>query len=590
MPKANLMNAPQHKASLSYSGFDLGQLEKFSSSVGQLIPIWYDIASPGDKYYMSTEMKTRTQPLNSAAFTSLKEHVEWFFVPIEYIWKPFGNFFFGINDFSSNFYSNTTQLNYFPFLTYGDFCTQLDVLLNTVNPGLDDCGYNSLYGTLKLAECFGIPIHEYINGNLDLTKGYFSFTPLFMCAYQKIWYDHYRPDNWFDNRPEYYNLDNYVDNTYNVTPRDVVQKMCRLRYRPFQKDFFTDVLPSPLLGSSSIGALSNSQNILGQVNQWLSGLTGVRTAVPVNSVLFPDGGYAGSTVNSPTTVKIDGGTATSATANSQLQYALSGMNPANLRSLFASEKLIEITRRAGKHYDKQTLAHFGVNVENKADGEAIFIGSDESDIVIGDVVSTTDNYDSSTGTGAPLGEISGKGYGVNFKNGKKEFTADRHGVIMAIYSCEPYLDYDQTGVDKLNCLINSVDFYKPEYADLGMQPLFGRQTGLDPLDAQNNTIYGWQYRYSEFKRKYDRVFGNLMRSMSFWTTARKSMNISPANNVLIRPNYLDAIMVDPLDMMAQRQPTPAELKEFDDTDPLIHEFYVDVKKASKMSTYGLPSL
>lgn len=588
MPRANLMNSPSHKANLSYSGFDLGQLEKFSSSVGQLIPIWYDIASPGDKYYMKTDIKTRTQPLESAAFTSLKEHVEWFFVPMEYIFKPFGNFFYGINDFSSNFYTHTTEVNYFPFLTYGDFCTALDQLWNgTVNPVLDEGGCNSLFSTLKLCECLGIPIHEYINRNIDNTKGYFSFTPLFFCAYQKIWYDHYRPDNWFDNRPEYYNLDSYVNQNYLVTPRDFVEKMARLRYRPYQKDFFTDVLPSPLMGSSSIGAMQNSENILGQVNQWLSGLTGTATSIPGSATALPSGGGTVADSNRPTTVSIPRGTNVSATA------AVGAMNPANLRSLFASEKLIEITRRAGKHYDKQTLAHFGIKVDNKADGEAIFIGSDESEIVIGDVVANaaTDSTDSSGNTvSTPLGEIAGKGYGVNYRNGNKEFTADRHGVLMAIYSCEPYLDYDQVGVDKLNCLINSVDFYKPEYADLGMQPLFGRQTGLDPLDAQNNTIYGWQYRYSEFKRKYDRVFGNLMRSMSFWTTARKSMNISPANNVLIRPNYLDSIMVDEFNLMAQRQPTPAELAQFDDTDPLLHECYVDVKKASKMSTYGLPSL
>ena len=35
---------------------------------------------------------------------------------------------------------------------------------------------------------------------------------------------------------------------------------------------------------------------------------------------------------------------------------------ANIRAMFANEKLWSITGRAKKHYDDQTLAHFGFEV------------------------------------------------------------------------------------------------------------------------------------------------------------------------------------------------------------------------------------
>lgn len=571
MPKANVNINPSHVAQIGYSGFDMGQLAKFSSSVGQLLPVYYDILSPGDKVNFKTIIKSRTQPLNSAAMTHLVEHVEWFFVPIEQLWKPFGNFFYGIQDFQSDYYDDNTIIDYFPFVKFLSVQSALDDY--RLQTSLDDAGYNRLLGSLRLLECLGIPTKEYLAGTDNIAD--YSFTPLLAAAYQKIYMDHYRLDNYYANDPKCYNFDSKVGSSYELSGEDFVNKFLKLRYRPYKKDFFTDVIPSPLIGGDSTSGQKTNQNLLGQVNQWLTGLSSLQTSQPQNNTQLPNGGGTSASDSIPTTVRVRTSSPTASVVSSTL-------NPANIRTLFATEKLLEITRRAGKHYDKQTLAHFGVKVDSSADGEVIFLGSDSAEIVIGDVVSTAETGE------APLGEIAGKGYAYQ-DNKNKSFVADRHGVLMAIYSCEPALDYDVTGVDKLNQLINSSDWFKPEYANLGMQPLFGIATGYDPLGINNDSIYGWQYRYKEFKQKYDRVFGNLARSMSFWTTARRSMAVQAASNMLIRPNYLDAIMVVPFNLYTSGL-TDEQLAQFDDTDPLLHEFYFDVKKASKMSTYGLPSL
>lgn len=276
------------------------------------------------------------------------------------------------------------------------------------------------------------------------------------------------------------------------------------------------------------------------------------------------------------------------------------LNAANVRTLFAADKLLEVTRRAGKHYDAQTLAHFGVQVPDMIEGQAIRLGHHSQDIIIGDVVSTAQT------DSTPLGEIAGKGYSAQ---GSKpvDFTAPCHGVLMAIYSCVPNLDYYQEGMDKLNALIEKSDFFIPEYDNLGMQPLFGYQAFADmgqeiaPMqgykpETWNTSILGWQYRYMEFKQKFNRIFGGLKYTQKHWTVGRNSGDAaaSTADKYYHDPGALNTVMEYPYlggwdDNQSPSQPvdSPAKLYE---RDPLIHEIFFDVKKASKKSPYGLMNL
>ena len=63
---ANVNTKPSYQAHLSKTGFDVSQTFNFSSSCGHILPVWYDIANPGEHYSLSTNLFTRTQPLASA--------------------------------------------------------------------------------------------------------------------------------------------------------------------------------------------------------------------------------------------------------------------------------------------------------------------------------------------------------------------------------------------------------------------------------------------------------------------------------------------------------------------------------------------
>ena len=95
---ANVNTKPSYQAHLSKTGFDVSQTFNFSSSCGHILPVWYDIANPGEHYSLSTNLFTRTQPLASAPMVDIDEYIDWFFVPFSLLYGNFDSWIYGIND------------------------------------------------------------------------------------------------------------------------------------------------------------------------------------------------------------------------------------------------------------------------------------------------------------------------------------------------------------------------------------------------------------------------------------------------------------------------------------------------------------
>lgn len=595
----DLRQNPAARASLKYHDFPMRQNLKFSSTVAQLLPVYQDFLEPGDKVRISQYLKTRTQPLASAAMTKLTEHVEWFFVPIHQIYKPFTGLIYGIQDLDSSLYDALTGNvidNKFPYLPYQEF---MRAMVDGVGALLDKRtlkGEDLICESMRLLDHFGVPLEFFANPVLP-DQNYFSWTPLFACAYQKIFMDHYRNGDRIANDPSCYNLDRFFnDSQIFDSLRDqgienpieyVIEKFYQMRYRPIERDFYTNTFPSPVFSDGSSSAQEVlAGDVLTEVNQWL---TNVRSVKAINVVGGDD-----SAEDNKTTVSLP---------NPSLQTVVTHeLNPANIRTLFAVEKLLELTRRAGKHYDAQTLAHFGVEVPTTIEGQSFKLGSHSQDIMIGDVVATAETPASGDYAGVPLGEIGGKGYSAG-GNKPFDFQAPCHGVLMCIYSCTPVIDYFEQGMDKLNALIDKSDFFIPEYDNLGMQPLFGYQTYLkknafdDKPTSWNTRILNWQYRYMEKKCKPNLIKGALKYTQRHWVVGKDSGESSgtDASHFYHDPDALNSIMEYPYlkgfisdgTSTLSRVTTSAELYE---QDPLIHEIFFDVVKASKMSPYGLQKL
>ena len=103
---SSLLSNPSHRAKIGYNGFDMSNYLKFSSSVGQLLPVYYDILSPDDKVSLQAQIKTRTMELESAAMCQLNEYLEWFFVPMNQLSHAFGSILYNISDLDSSFWTS----------------------------------------------------------------------------------------------------------------------------------------------------------------------------------------------------------------------------------------------------------------------------------------------------------------------------------------------------------------------------------------------------------------------------------------------------------------------------------------------------
>lgn len=576
---ADIKKNPTHNANLSKNGFDMSMIRKFTSSVGQLLPVYYDFLNPGDKVNFSTEIFSRTKPIKAPAMMQITETVDWYFVPITQIYQFFGEMFYGVSDVKTDLLNSMDVSlipSTFPSVAMKDIISLLEDERNgasTVSSlvSYDRFGIPEYYNYLRLLDICGFSNKFQDYHTVDQSHQNFAFNPMILAAYQKIYNDVYRLGDYESNNPQSYNLDSYAKGSSSAVSN--LPYLLSLRYRPWKKDFFTNVMPSPVFNGTdkSGNPLSN----LADINQWL----GSKATFAGNPVIT-DNTVSGSLTTDNTT------SVTSRVMYNALQRTVT---TANLRSMFAIEKLSEITRRAGKHYDAQTLAHFGFDVPTGISGEVYRLGSDSSVIQVGEVTATAETVVGNDRV--PLGDMAGKGTSYS-GNKKKEFTAPCHGILMAVYSAVPDADYRSVGVDKLNTLVESEDFYKPEFDRLGMQPLFGYQSMLSSNDDNNGSVLGWQYRYSELKSKYNVCNGEFNSDLRHWAPARnqgfvtvnEQSQTDPLATMQITPNYLDGIMS--LDFKpASTDPISPYYR-----DNLIHMFQFHVFKSSVMSTYGLPNL
>ena len=78
-----LQNHP-HKA-----GFDIGGKNVFTAKVGELLPVYWDMAIPGCDYDIDLAYFTRTRPVQTASYTRVREYFDFYAVPCDLLWKSF---------------------------------------------------------------------------------------------------------------------------------------------------------------------------------------------------------------------------------------------------------------------------------------------------------------------------------------------------------------------------------------------------------------------------------------------------------------------------------------------------------------------
>ena len=581
-----------HVAKLGRSSFDMSKDIKFTSSVGHLLPVYWDILNPGDKIKIGASIFTRTKPLATPAFVSIEEHVDYFFVPMRQLYKFFDNKMTDISVIDTSLVSTLRKTVNLPTLDISAITDDLKEQFHNEQEAerslLQNFGVPFWMDFLRLIDLFGInykPFYDYIVGKTEDIS--MPFVPLSFLsginvfpflAYHKIFFDHYRNDEFTANNQNLYNADSFEVSAFNAANLGLVT----LHYAPWKRDFFTNIHSSPLVSSLNSLGLNFSVKDYPNTNALTHYITDYS-------------GSSGGSVDNPT---FD--------ANS---VGIGGTYPSNInaiRAMYAYDKLLRITQFAPKDVDAQIAAHFGWKVPQGVEGRVVYLGSDDSRIDIGEVAATSDTLSSDGSTGAQLGALAGKGAGYREGKAVHEYTAPCSGILMAVYSALPTADY-QNNFDKLLMYVDINNYYRPEFENLGMQPLFASQlqvsSNSDPVPS-NNHILGFQYRWSELKQKFSTLHGDFLDTLPDWVVNRNKQSMQQPNTdpsinyswLYCNPCAIDSITevnFAPLQVLPDPpvEPTP---EDWDDTvftrDPLMHWITFHSYKTSTMSMYDLPTL
>ncbi len=542
------------------SGFDLSKRVLFTSKVGELLPIYCKPTLPGDKWNINLQSFTRTQTVQSSAFTRIKEHVDFFFVPYHLLWRNFQDSFTQISN-SSNFakspYQDVQISDKLPYINQRTLFNE--VISGKILAQNDEVGLNNLSQALKLLSYLGYSdltafSQDYIEKNKakvvndNVPNVNVSLMPL--LAYQKIYYDFYRNDQWENNNPSAFNVD-YLDNVTNLEThiqvgRPLTQSgMFDLHYCNFSKDLFTGLLPKAQFGDVSIvsasingtatSRFSTSANL--QVrNQDAEFVTSKLTEPPLTSEQGSVYPFVSSSVNDTLTAN---GTI-SANPTVDVSKLSSEFNILQLRQSQALQRWKEITQCGDFNYRSQVEKHFGVKLPEILAHRCQYIGGSQGVVTINEVVNQNLIADNEA-------EIKGKGVG-SINDGNFSFECKEHGLIIGIYYAIPYVDYKVSGTPRDLLTINIADLPIPEFDRLGFEPF-----SIDELFYKANAEYsgfvGYAPRYYNYKTDIDEVKGAFAVSLPNWVaqfdkdyiTLGWQLSPSLLHAIKVRPSILDDI-------------------------------------------------
>ena len=493
---------PTHRSS-----FDLSSKKLFSAKVGEILPVYWQIAIPGNKYRISSDWFTRTVPVNTAAYTRIKEYYDFYAVPLRLISRSLPQAFTQMSDYMTSAASvgaNTAQLTKVPFTTTKTISDWMALVPSV----LDDANIPWFYGACKLLDYLNYGsfldpsnakravITESYTGiksmadNLNplLYKSSVAVNLLPLFTYQKIYFDFFSSSQWEKHLAYSYNLDYWSG----AQITDLSQEWFKLRYANYPKDMFMGVLPSSQYGSVAVlPSTFTSSYVSNRI------VSDNRT----NSYLFQQQGSGNVSMTESVSAN------TPVTLNSDLS-ALS------IRATEYLQRWKEVVQFSSKDYSDQMAAQFGIKAPEYMGNHAHYIGGWSSVININEVVNT--NLD----TNSSQASIAGKGVGSNSGHQITYDCGAEHCVIMCVYHAVPLLDWASTGQSPQLLCTSISDFPQPAFDQLGMQPVPATaMCNSKNMSGSNTANIGYNLRYWQWKSDIDRVNGALRPQLAYQSWA-----------------------------------------------------------------------
>lgn len=480
------------------SKFSLSHYKLLTCKMGQLIPVTWFEALPGDTIQQATSALVRCAPLVTPVMHPVHVRFHHWFVPNRLLWSSWQDFITGGSD--------------------GLNASAAPYILSTNLNG--HSGNNA--GVSSLADYLGVPT----SGLAGATK----FSALPFRAYDLIWNEFYRDE------------DLQTALTISTADGSDTTSNSALQNISWEKDYLTSSRPWVLKGSSVTMPISGTAPVKG------IGITGTATGLVSNpgtmreSTPLPNRTYAsayrwdtpGSAGNEPY-LEVD--STTGATVKPLVYADLSqatGIDINTVRHAFALQRFEEARARYGSRYTEY-LRYLGVRSSDARLQRPEYLGGGRQTIQFSEVLQTGGT---STGAQTGVGTMAGHGISAMRTNRYRRFF-EEHGIVMTLMSVRPRTMYSQRTKRALLRSIDSTlsgttgtkeDYWQRELQHIGQQGVNGLE-----VDAQvgGASVFGYQDRYDEYRREESSVAGAFRSVLDTWHLSREFGSTPALNSTFV---------------------------------------------------------
>ena len=489
---------PQMKASRTRFNRDQTILTTFDA--GKLVPFYVDEVLPGDTFSVDTaaiiRMTTPKYPVMDDGFIDFY----YFYCPNRILWDNF-----------KHFMGEVEETPWMPTKTYA--VPQIKINATTEKPAPDE---------RSILDYMGVPTK---------VKKPFSINALPIRGYVKIWNEFFRDEN-VDNAAVLKSDDADVTYTMSTGKEDTMEKELQEAVTggnllPVNKfhDYFTSCLPYPQRGPEVTIPVVNNPNIQAyadaehtkKVTRYGQSANGSMTWTygDENTLANTSDGMSAFTSSGTNKWWEEGGS-----EGVERIYLAADMNNAaaatinQLRQAISVQQYYEALARGGSRYREQVQAIWDVVISDKTVQVPEYLGGGRYHVNINQIVQTSGQQ---TNNSTPIGETGAMSVTpINESSFTKSF--EEHGFVIGVCCVRHNRSYQQ-GLERFWSRKDRLDYYVPQFANIGEQPVKKKEIMLTG-DATDDETFGYQEAWADYRMKPNRVSG-LMRSnatttLDFW--------------------------------------------------------------------------
>ena len=485
---------PQMKASRTRFNRDQTILTTFDA--GKLIPFYVDEVLPGDTFSVDTaaiiRMTTPKYPVMDDSFIDFY----YFFCPNRILWDNF-----------KHFMGEVEETPWMPTKTYA--MPQIKINGSKTFP---------MPNEKTILDYMGVPTK---------VEKPFSINALPVRAYVKIWNEFFRDEN-VGNAATIKTDDKDVSYSMSDIPGKEVMSVTLLeavtggRPLPVNKfhDYFTSCMPYAQRGPSVTLPLTGNARV-----QWSFSVEELQDyGIMTNNGATHLVPASGNTLGAPTKNEDNGkprvllgkdanGVSTWVPMEARLDNATSATIN-QLRQAISVQQYYEALARGGSRYREQVQAIWDVIISDKTVQVPEYLGGGRYHVNINQIVQTSGQQ---TSNDTPIGETGAMSVTpINESSFTKSF--EEHGFVIGVCCVRHNRSYQQ-GLERFWSRKDRLDYYVPQFANLGEQPVKKKEIMLTG-DATDDETFGYQEAWADYRMKPNRVSG-LMRSnatgtLDFW--------------------------------------------------------------------------